>query len=115
MKTAILLFALLTTPAWSASYERQSEAVAICQQRDHGDVYDMLRCMEDAGFKFCKHCQQFGTMMGGTCVNQPEGMDRPACWYPRNEPAPTAGIELRRWMHWIKNRGWEKQNALLAA
>jgi hypothetical protein len=49
-------------------------------------------------------------MMGGECVNTPEGMDRPACWYWHTEPSPVVGAELRRWMHWIKNRGWEKQN-----
>jgi hypothetical protein len=55
--TLVLCFVLFSPACFAVSYERQSEAIKICQQRDiNNDAYGYLRCMNDAGWKFCKYC-----------------------------------------------------------
>src|SRR5262245_58348056 len=110
MRSAILLFALalVAPPAtFAASYERQSEAIKQRQQLDaKDDGLFFFDCMKSRGFVFCKDCQQFGYMLGGVCVNRPEGADRPACWYPKGEkPISLTRDVLARWEAWVKNHG----------
>src|SRR5499427_2478232 len=66
----------------AANYDRQNEAIKVCQQADPDDHPSVFyTCMWNAGWEFCGKCEQFGTMMGGTCANVADAMERPACWY----------------------------------
>jgi hypothetical protein len=116
MRTAIVLFALaLVAPpvTFSASYERQNEAVKQCMEADvddHASVY--LGCMEKAGFKFCSDCPQYGsTMLGGKCGLMKDGPDHPACWYRAGEKPETYSVAMARWIYWIKQQGLQRQQA----
>jgi hypothetical protein len=106
VRTAILLVALaFATPASAASYERQSDALKTCfEQGDSG------KCMVAAGWKFCPHCATFGTMLGGECMRDKNGPDRPACWYWHEDQEPESAIALlARWQAFAARRGWERQ------
>jgi hypothetical protein len=115
-RTAILLFALalVAPPAtFAASYEQQSDAIKQCQQIDVNDWPTVFhKCIRDKGWLFCSECQQFGYMLGGECVAAWGAADRPACWYRDGEkPISLTAPLMARWMKWVKNRGWEKQDA----
>ena len=109
----LILLALASSQAFAASYERQSEAIKVCQQADPDDHPSVFyTCMWNAGWEFCGKCEQFGTMMGGTCANVADAMERPACWYRMGEQPQNVAATLRaQWKRWIENRGWEKQSA----
>lgn len=132
-RTAILLTALIiTTPAIKKNeprvpsealskhelaygpvgkYDRQNAAIKRCMEADVNDSASFyIKCMEQAGLRFCSDCSSYGTIYGVHCAGNKNGIDRPACWYTVGEKKPPSADEIEaRWLRYIKRHGWEHQ------